>query len=94
MRIVTSADLERQRPATSRQTKSVNFIETELTAHLLKKKTMENKAEEVLCPDSHCQLLKDFDSEHQLPSAFHSIYSLFGGLLPDSLLLLTSGAAF
>ena len=55
MRSVTSADLERQRPATSRQTNSVNFIETELTPP-----TMENKAEEVLRHGSDCQLLKDF----------------------------------
>ena len=81
MRSVTS-DLERQRPATSRQTKSVNFIETELTVHLLKQtKTMENKAEEVLRHGSHCQLLKNFDSELHLPSAFRSLCSVFWRLV-------------
>ena len=57
---------------------------------------MENKSEEVVRPGGHCQLLNDFDFELQLRSAdpFHSLYSFFGGLLHDSLLLLTSGAAF
>ena len=57
---------------------------------------MENKSEEVVRPGGHCQLLNDLDIELQLPSAdpFHSQNSFFGGLLPVSLLILTSGAAF